>query len=62
MTFGPGQFEYASAFSTALNRMRECEDVEMRDKARKALDGLLNSVFPGLKAATRRESTKRGNT
>lgn len=57
MTFGPGQFEYASAFSTVLNRMRECEDVEMRDKARKALDRLVNSVFPG----TARKRTQSAN-
>jgi transcriptional regulator with XRE-family HTH domain len=46
MTFAHGQFEYASAFSTALKRMRESEDAETRDKARKALDALAESVFP----------------
>ena len=49
MTFGQGQFEYASAFSTALRQMADAPEAETRDKARKALDALVKVVFPRLR-------------
>jgi transcriptional regulator with XRE-family HTH domain len=55
MTFARGQFEYASAFSTALKRVVDGVDGEAREKARKALDALVKSVFPGLRPADRKK-------
>jgi transcriptional regulator with XRE-family HTH domain len=55
MTFARGQFEYASAFSTAVKRMVGGADAETREKSRKALDSLVKSVFPGLKPAKGKE-------
>ena len=53
MTFAKGQFEYASAFSTAVKRMAGGADPEMREKSRKALNALVKCVFPGLKPGGR---------
>jgi transcriptional regulator with XRE-family HTH domain len=60
MTFAQGQFEYVSAFSTAIKRMVDGGDAETRDKARKALDGLLSSIFPGVEPP-KRATAKRGS-
>ncbi len=49
MTFVKGQFEYVSAFSTAVKGMANGADPEMRERSRKALDALVKCVFPGLK-------------
>ncbi len=54
-TFGRGQFEYVSAFSTALKGLSDAADAETREKSRKALDTLLKSVYPGLKPVPKRE-------
>jgi hypothetical protein len=54
-TFGPGQFELASAFSTAPTRMREEGDGKQPDKARRALDSLRQSILPGLKPSLRKK-------
>jgi transcriptional regulator with XRE-family HTH domain len=56
-TFGNGQLDYASAFLTALNRMRYEEDVATREEARKVLDRFVSSVFVGMK--TLRPAVKR---
>jgi transcriptional regulator with XRE-family HTH domain len=55
MTFARGQFEYVSAFSTALKRMLSATDAETRDKARKALETFVQSISPGLRPATRKK-------
>jgi transcriptional regulator with XRE-family HTH domain len=49
LTFGHGQFEYASAFLTALKQMREAENPRVRTKAQETLDALVKSVFPEMK-------------
>jgi hypothetical protein len=49
LTFGHGQFYYASAFLTALKQTREAEDAGVRTKAQKTLDALVKSAFPKMK-------------
>jgi hypothetical protein len=49
LTFGSGQFDYASAFLTAIGRLRGGEDAGVRTKAQKSLDALVKSVFPEMK-------------
>lgn len=55
MTFAQGQFEYASAFLTAMKWMMEAGDSETSEQGRKALDGLLKSVFPRLRPGAKKD-------
>lgn len=55
MTFAHGQFEYASAFLTAMKWMIEAGHSGTRDQGRKALDGLLKSVFPGVRPSAKKD-------
>ncbi|MGA8594566.1 MAG: helix-turn-helix transcriptional regulator [Bryobacteraceae bacterium] len=44
LTFGEGQFEYASAFLMAMGRLEGAENPRTQNKARAALDSLVKAV------------------